>query len=177
MRIIGISGLTCSGKSTALQLFKIQGWQTVDIGEIIRDTYSLINAKEDIFKFTIDTHNSFGKNWSLIKALDHLVLNENSKIAISGIRYKEQVDIIRKLDKCNNHIYINSDKDIRLDRFYRRRRDDTGPSLLDFEAKEAIELDNYDLEKVYQLSKVKISNNASLLDFKNLLNKIIEQEN
>ncbi|WP_028980538.1 hypothetical protein [Sporocytophaga myxococcoides] len=173
MQIIGLVGLTCSGKTTALNYFKSNNWITIDLGDIIRETYYTSQSNENIFEWTIKTHNLYGNSWSLLKAIDRIRIQDNTKLVFSGIRFEEQLKILRLIDKDFSLINILAEKEMRFQRFKNRNRGDSGVSRDDFEMKDFIELNKYHIKSIIPKCNLEIFNNGNLKDFeKELLGKI-----
>lgn len=172
MKLIGISGLTCSGKSTLINLID-KPCIKIDLGNIIRDTFAKNNVNEiSIFEFTIASHNIYGKSWSLCKALDQIPNSYNGLVIISGIRFLSQLNILQRIDNNYKLIFLEAKNDKRLERYLQRKRSDLTVSVKGFEYKEKIELENYDVPEIKKRSHIMLKNNFDIIDLKNELSNL-----
>jgi dephospho-CoA kinase len=173
MRIIGFTGYTASGKSTSLEFLKHKGYYIVDLGQVIRDSYEQTDLKYrmDIVSFSIDTHNNFGKLWSLSKA--YIDFRGYQKVAIGGIRFAEQITFLKEISTSFSLIYIESSEKNRLERFLKRKRSDFSPTQFDFELKEKLELEIWNIGDAISQSDYIIENDSILSDLHANLDKVI----
>jgi dephospho-CoA kinase len=162
MKVLGICGLTCSGKSSLVELLEEYSIR-IELGDIIRRTFEINNFNEaDVYDFTLNSHECFGKTWSLAKALDSIPTNYDGLVIFSGIRFLNQVKLLQLIDSDFKLIYIEADTQIRKDRFIRRNRKDSLNTIHGFEKIEKMEFENYDLPKLRKLSNWIIQNNGNI---------------
>lgn len=173
MKIIGLAGYTCSGKSTALEYFISLGWHKVDIGEVIRETHHKYFTEVNIMDFTLRTHEIYGNNWSVLKGLGQIHPNTEN-IVVAGIRFMDQINLLRKYSNKLILIHLKSGVDQRTTRFLTRNRTDTLSLQMNLNEKDEFERKHFEIEEVIKQCHIVINNDSTIMDLNKNLDIVID---
>jgi dephospho-CoA kinase len=124
MKAIVLLGLPCAGKSTAMSCFGSE-YVKCETGDIVREMFDEESDKE---RESINI-----SEWSTMKreednayatreAIDRVVRNKKDKYIFSGLRCKEELQLVQEEFNETTFIFINTSFEERYERFSSRGR-------------------------------------------------------
>ena len=114
-RVIGISGLIGSGKTTAAQYFALQGYTRARFSDILRQqllAQNIAPTRSTLQQLGIDIYSSEGGQRALGKKIAQLVENKDRAV-IDGLRFLEdRATLIEFFGPAFTHIHLNCSQSV-----------------------------------------------------------------
>lgn len=168
--IVAIVGLTGVGKSEASVFFGRKGFAVVRVGSI---TYEMLE-EEDL---TVNEENELYMRQKIRKIhgpeayaklnsikIDKLD-NENRDVVIDGIRTKEELDFLKNRYSNLIVLFLEADRDIRLDRIVNRKDGERTYSPRQAKDRDLSEVQIFRTHELKEYSDYQIDNSGSMVEF------------
>lgn len=177
MKIFGISGLPGSGKSLVSELAVEKGAIIVSMGDIIREEAK--KRGEDSKTTATNLRKEHGKyivaELTIAKIKGIIEDGFNNTIIVEGIRSPFEVNLFKENFKDFIILSIFANPNLRFKRLQNRKREDDSQNYEEFVNRDQMEL-NFGIGTVIALSDKIIINEGSLEDYKNKINKFLEEK-
>lgn len=176
MRIMGISGLSGSGKALISEMATERGAMIVSMGDIIRR-----EAKKR-GETTKETSQNLRREYGdyivaelTIKEIQK-ILDEGfeSSIIVDGIRSPHEVKLFKENFEDFMVLSVFANQKIRFERIKARKRDDDTTDISTFNERDQRELE-FGIGDVISLSDKIIINESDLKSYENKINKFLEE--
>ncbi|KAJ5075962.1 hypothetical protein M0811_06824 [Anaeramoeba ignava] len=181
-KIIGLCGLNCSGKTTALKFFESKGYYTFSLSDIIRQELRDGNkqiTRENMRVCGNDLRKELGEGCLAKKALELISKKTDfQNFIVDSIRHPEEVKELRK-NKAFTLLCVSSPVEERFKRMIQRKRDDDDPITLEkFIEQEKKEFESSDPsaqqnKATMELADQVVENLGSTEDFEEKLKKFL----
>lgn len=183
MQLIGLTGLNASGKGTAAEYLKQNGFAYYSLSDIVRDYASekgLDHSRENLIICGNELRAKFGPSVLAQKILEKIGTTGINKAVVDSIRNIHEIETLREVPGFLL-IGINAPAEIRFERSKKRGRIGFETDLQDFidiEQKENSEDPNkQQLFKCLEASDIIINNNGSISELENRLEKELDAIN
>lgn len=177
--ILGITGLSTSGKDTAANYLVSKGFEHVSLSAILRAQarkQKIGMSRESLIKFGTEIKEKEGHAILAKKALAQINIKKNT--LITSIRHPLEVKYFKSLLPNFKLIVVEANPKIRYQRAVERDRSgDAIGSYQEFLKAEAIERGKgggQEFDEVFKLSDETIHNNGSLAELYNQLDRLIK---
>lgn len=170
-RLVGIGGLTRSGKDTLAEIFIEQGWFGVSLGDIVReqsrkrhakssDPISVANMTETANWLRTNKGADFALNIALKKFKK--VQNKFKGLVLYSVRAPVEVDFI--LSRGGELIWVDAESKVRHERAMQQLREGEKPiTLKEFNEHEKLQLQPQpNLPKTVQMNTSYVKNKATV---------------
>ena len=179
MKIIAFAGMPCSGKTEAVEIAKERNIPVIRMGDMVWEEVKkrgLPLNDENVGRIANQMRKDFGKDIWAQRTLEKISsFDKQDIIVIDGIRNVEEIETFKKeLGKDFVIIAIKSSGDIRCKRFLQRGREDDSKDIGDFEKRDKREL-GWGLGTVIESADIVVSNEGTIKDFKDEIQKILEE--
>ncbi len=170
-KVIGLSGPTATGKTTAGKLLESKGFSYGRYSMVINNLHKIENG--DLNRSTLqDLGNKIntekGQRWLGKKLIS--MFSEEENVVIDGLRFLEDYTFLKEtFGPAFTLIYIDTPSDIRCERYI-----NMGKKKEDFINAEHHNVER-DVEKLLDKANIKIDNDKSIVDFKEKILEIIKQ--
>ena len=177
--IIAILGLKGVGKSVASEFFVKKGFKKVRVGAI---TYEMLEAED----LTINEENevymrkkirvihgpeAYAKlNSDKIDALD----NAGKNVVIDGIRTNAEVEFLKKRYENLVLIYLEADRDLRIDRIVNRKDGERNYSPRQAKDRDTCETQVFKTHELKELSDYQVDNSGTMVEFMMKLDNVCD---
>jgi dephospho-CoA kinase len=178
MKIIAFAGMPCSGKTEAVQIAKKRDIPVIRMGDMVWEevkNQGLSLDEKNVGSIADQMRKDFGKDIWAQRTLEKISsLDKLDLIVIDGIRNIEEIETFKKeLGKDFIVIAITSSDETRCKRFLQRGREDDSTDIKDFETRDKREL-SWGLGEVIASADIVVSNEGTIKDFKDEIQKILE---
>ena len=178
-KLFVIFGLTCSGKSTLIDLLEHQKEFVVyDWGNVFKPYIPNVSLKrEDITKQIKNIIKERGRFFfvdKVIESVTNQVRIDTKNIVVCGARHPLEIAYLFSRFQFYELIYIHSDTELRFNRSLLRSREGDAKSFEEFIFHDVCELKEGILDIMYDFHYFTIVNNSTKRDYEN---KIIEKFN
>ena len=174
MKVLAITGLAGSGKTTAIDAIKDMGLVII-MGDIVREEAKKRNLKytaNNLGKIAKELRKKEGPDIIAQKCID-LIKNQNQEvIIIDGIRSIFEVNAFRKYWKFPI-ISIVADEKLRLKRLFERSRSDDPKSIEEIKERDNREV-KFGLKEVLKVADYRILNNSTIADLKKNTKELVQ---
>ena len=179
--VLGSTGMPGSGKSVVVQVAKANGYDTVIMGDIIREETKkrdLELTRENVGKVMLALRREEGPAVVAKRCLPKITKSKSSKIIVDGIRSLDEIDEFKRNLKKFTHIGVHASPETRFQRLFNRGRPDDPKNWEDFNDRDMREL-SVGLGNAITMAEKMIINegpiNAVKIDIREAL-EAVEQE-
>ena len=136
VRSFVISGLSGSGKTTAGEYAKRWGYDTVSVGDTVRQAYDEQDRDESVDEFVLRIHEESGRTAFVQEALteldQRLVRRDDAPtgVVVEGVHSKTAVEAVRDRFGPTPVVWVRTPLPLRLQRCRRRDEGHTSADLL-----------------------------------------------
>jgi len=173
MKIICITGMPLSGKTTASMFLKEIGFHVISMGDVVRKLYfnekSYAKKLED---FIVEKRNEMGKDY-FARMCEEEIKKSNNITVIDGVRSIEEAEYFSKIGKVSL-IAIHASPTTRFKRALERKREDDPIDFNEFKKRDMREL-SFGLGNLISLSDYMIVNEYDKKYLKDNVLKIAER--
>ena len=151
-----LSGYPCSGKSTALNIFKlVEDVRCFEFSDHVRNEFKTVDDQDvsdnDLGIWAANTKENYGNNIFAKSLLEEIIdeVPKGKSVAVSGFRSPKEISVFTESDlfEQTELIFIEASEPVRWER-YKESRDST---LEEFEERNEREK-NWGLERVHCMS-------------------------
>lgn len=180
-RIIALTGMPGSGKSTAADILRREGLQFVSMGDAVRKEMAGKGIPIDnvsLRNYALEIRKKFGDDYvlDLVKKDIAEKMKSTDVIILDGLRNILEAEELKKEGYEVLLLGIIADKMLRYERILKRNRESDPHSFRDFEWREQQEL-KFGVSQVIALSDIYIFNNSTMDYFKEGLTDIFKKLN
>ena len=179
-KIILITGMPGSGKSTAAKIFSDIKVPVVGMGDAVREQMRERGIEINdinLRSFSAEMRAKFGPDYviNLVSSKLDGVLASNDIAVLDGVRNVAEIDFLKKAGHETRSIAILTDKEVRYSRMLDRHNESDSDSFSGFELRDQKEL-KFGISEVISLADRYILNNSSFDSFKSSLLEVYQQE-
>ena len=141
-KLLLITGMAGSGKTTLAELLREKGYKVFTMGDVIRHEVRMRNQEptpENLGKMAENIRKTGGDEAVARKCIPLIIGEPNNKVAIDGIRSLEEVDTFSEAFDTYL-IAVHASPDTRYNRLKNRGRSDDPPNKQMFKVRERREL-------------------------------------
>lgn len=178
--VIGFTGLNASGKTTAVDVLKKEGFYTFSLSDAIRDELEKVGlekSRDNMFAKGNELRKMHGPGVLGKLIAEKISLASKGMFAIDSIRNPKEIEELRKL-KGFMLVGVDANSRTRYERAMIRGRNENASTYEDFMKAEERELsgdsDSQQLSKCYELADIFISNDSTLVRFEDSVKNLLK---
>jgi len=163
--IICLTGMPGAGKTTATKIVKDLGFDTVNMGEGVREETirrGLSLTDRNIGSVMLDLRHKNGMGAIAKLALPKILSSKKKIIGIDGVRNIEEIEIFKEVGEVKI-LVIHGSPEARFKNLRGREREDAPESRKPFETRDNREI-SVGIEKLFALADEAISNNGITIE-------------
>jgi len=181
MKILGLTGLNASGKSTVAQFLIEKGYKYYSLSDVVREYASqknLDHSRENLILCGNELREKFGADVLAKIVLDKIRNEKPEKVLIDSIRNVYEIETLKNFGNFKI-IGLTAPANIRFERALKRKRVGFETTLEDFINIEKVENSSdpkkQQLFKCLEMSDIVIDNNGSVEELKNKLEEVLKK--
>lgn len=171
VKIVGLSGMSGSGKDTAaIYIQDKYGFNHFSIGSFIRSICKEKNlepTRENLIKISIDYLESYGEDFFSRLIIKEIEKNNYKKVVVNSIRKFYDYNFLSSLSSYNfKLIYIDTPDLTRFERIRQRGTENGVADYFKYQRASEIEAETFDYLQLQEIANLIIENCTTLEDFK-----------
>jgi dephospho-CoA kinase len=175
-RLLLITGMAGSGKTTLAHLLMDRGYSLFTMGDVIRNEVRMRNlpsTPENLGKMAEDIRKTGGEDAVAKKCVPLILSDPNPRVALDGIR---SLDEVRNFEEAFDTylIAVHASPTTRYERLKNRGRSDDPSNIQIFRERENREL-GFGMDRAIALSDYIITNENGIEDLEKTLDKILHK--
>lgn len=161
--VVGVTGMSGSGKATVKQIAEIMGYSTVVMGDEVREEAKRRNLEptpENLGRIMLKLREEEGPAAVAKRCIPKILEAKNNIVVVDGVRSLQEVEEFKKHSKNFTLIAVHASPKTRFQRLYNRERSDAPRSWQTFVERDLREL-NIGLGAVIAMADYMIVNEGT----------------